>query len=151
MKTEPSRFAVEAATLLGRCLDRHPEHLKPAIQHAIDQACAEKDKRIAELEGLAETVTRGSFGATQAMAAENAHLRGRIAEMELKLGDADRINGELCVLIIGKELRMAEMAAILQYMPHAPDEQQAGDARPGQEPCAANCPRCAWDRMRGGG
>lgn len=119
--SEPSKFAVEAADLFVHWNDYRGGHGEPGmsniprntaeqkIQHAIDQACAEK---------------------------------------ELKLGDADRINNELCVLITEKEKRIAEMAMILQYMPHAPDEQQAGDAIPGQEPCAANCPRCAWERLK---
>ena len=116
--------------------DKDLERLSGALSKAVEDVCA-KEEEIKKLSAKLDMIERGMGTINEAagtMLAENKRAKDLLG----------------CALIDKglDEKRIAQMAHLLERMPHVPDETRAGDSLPGQEPCHFNCPRCAWEALK---
>jgi hypothetical protein len=100
------------------------------IQSAIDQACAQKDQRIAELEAQLKPRS-ATFADLQNWAAVQTASRA-----------------DLFSAISILQERLAAMSAILDGCAHEEDINRAGDFAPVHEPCLPSCARCQWEALK---
>jgi len=165
--SEPSKTAVECARRLQSLVG--DDKSASDIQDAIDAACADKDKRIAELEALVslakfnwkarEATYSNSMDAIQTLAKER---KERIAELEREkftfcevcntplsqcgppgsdgLPTMDCIACKLRETISVYDKRLTLLEALLERVPH--DHTRPGDS------CSDKCIACAYEKTK---